>query len=416
MKVQRRNAALAFVFLSLIAASPRPAVAFETVDTIPWPSAGAFPAYGYDTSYPTGLSARFGLLRDSNLVRQEANRASDTVTRAGVAFRHDQRVIGRQRLIVEASGDAYYFDRFDDLNHFAYSALGDWRWEIGNNLSGSVVLGRTRRQADITETRAPVSDPVTTTRVGASGGYLVTPNVRLHAGVSSASAERRRAAETETQAASWNAGIDYVSPLGNTLGVDYRRTTGDAPVPEFVAPAGTFVNNDFRDTEVALVAAYTSLVQFRLVGRIGRTTRDYTELTGRNFEGTTGRVALEWLPGNKTILGFEAYKAPQSVVDIAAGHIVIRGVAFGPRWAATNKLVFSARMVREKRTFEGDPLLSFGAPLRSELLSLIRLGVGWEPRRHWQVGFGFDHGERASNFVGRDYQFNTLMANVTWTY
>jgi hypothetical protein len=42
--------------LALTALAPAAALAFETVDTIPWPSSGAFPAY-------PGTTERPGLLR-----------------------------------------------------------------------------------------------------------------------------------------------------------------------------------------------------------------------------------------------------------------------------------------------------------------------------------------------------------------
>jgi hypothetical protein len=127
-------------------------------------------------------------------------------------------------------------------------------------------------------------------------------------------------------------------------------------------------------------------------------------------------VTVDWLPGNKTILGFEAYRLPRSVVDIAASHVLLKGIAFGPRWALTNQVVLSARFVRERRTYEGDPALSTGATLRDELVTLMRFAVGWEPQRRWQAGVGLDRGERESNITGRDYQFTAVMGNLAYVW
>jgi Putative beta-barrel porin 2 len=413
-KMQRGSAVLAA--LLLLNAAPALAQNFAAVDTLPWPSQGAFPAYPRDAGTPTDLWVQGGIRRDNNVLRTETNARSDTITRIGGGFRHDQRVFGRQRLVVDARGEYDAYDRFDSLNHFAYSVLGDWLWEIGNDLSGSVLLARERRQADISQTRSTVRDPVDLTRVGASGAYMVTPSMRLNAGAGIARAHRERARVAETDASSVSFGADYVSPLRNTLGVEYRRTWGDAPVPEFVAPIGTFVNNDFQERELHLVAAYALGAQLHTGGRLGRTERRYTELPGRDFSGLTYRAFIEWLPGSKTILRFDAYKAPQSVIDVAAGHLVVKGASFGPHWAASSKLVLSATFVRERRTFEGDPTRLFGEPLQDELVTLIRFGIGWEPQRHWQLSLALDRGERESNFVGRDYQFTAVMANVAWHY
>ena len=396
--------------------APALALAFATVDTLPWPSEGRFPAYEADPARPTDLWVHAGVMRDDNLLRLQSGGEADTVSRLGGGIRVAQRVIGRQRLRLEARADYYKFQQFDRLDHLAYSALADWRWEIGNKLSGSIAFGRARRLVDIAETLAAVRSLVTATRVAATGGYLVTPSLRLRAGLAGTRTERTVVEDAETRAASLTAGIDYVSPLGNAIGVEARTTDGNAPVDEDVFGVG--ISNDYREREVALVATYALGPRLRAEGRFGRTTRRYPELSNRDFEGNTWRVAGEWLPGNKTRLELEFYKEPRSIIEVGAPHVVLKGVSFGPSWAATNKLVFSARLLREDRTFEGDPELAVapGATVRDDTIQAVRFGVGWEPVRHWQVGLAIDRGERESNLDGRDYQYSALSANLAWRY
>lgn len=396
--------------------APAVALAFETVDTLPWPSSGRFPAYASEASgSPTDLWVQGGWMYDNNLLRRETGALDDTVFRFGGGFRHAQRVIGRQTLVVDARADYYSFDRFDDLDHLAYSAAADWRWELGNKLSGSIALGRERRLADLSETQSAVRSIVTGTRLTGSAAYLVTPSVRLRGGLGGAVTERSTRADAETRAASGLAAVDYVSPLGNTVGVELRAADGDAPVDEEIIGIA-LVNNDFKEREVALAATYAIGPRLRADGRVGRTTREYTELPSRDFEGTTWRVGGEWLPGNKTSLALAFYKEPRSIIDIAAGHVIVKGVTFGPSWAPTAKLVLSLRLLREAREFQGDPRFALGGPLRDETIDGWRFGVGWEPERHWQVGLALDGGKRDSNFAGRDYDYTAVTANVAWRY
>jgi hypothetical protein len=91
-------------------------------------------------------------------------------------------------------------------------------------------------------------------------------------------------------------------------------------------------------------------------------------------------------------------------------------VAFGPRWAVTEKLVLSARLARERRKFQGDPALTAGATLRDEVVNLLRFAVGWEPQRRWQLGLALDRGARDSNLDGRDYDFTAVMGNVAYVW
>lgn len=397
--------------------APGVASAFETVDALPWPSSGRFPAYTVEEARPTELWAQAGLMRDDNLLRLESGGRADSVLRYGAGFRHTQRVIGRQSLRVDARADYYSFNEFTELDHLAYAARGDWGWELGNDLAGSIALGRERRLADLGETRRATRSMVTSTTLSATGAYRLTPSLRLRAGAAGADADRSGGGDIETRAVSVSAGIDYVSPLGNTIGLEARGTDGDAPVDESVLGTA-FAENDFEEREVALVATYALGTRLRADGRFGRTTRRYSEVPDRDFEGSTWRLGVDWLPGNKTSLALRAYKAPRSIIDISAAHVVVRGVSVGPSWAATSKLVFTALVLREERDFEGDPrlVLVAGTPLREDSIRALRLGIGWEPARQWQVGFAIDRGERESNEVDGDYKFTALTANVAWRY
>jgi Putative beta-barrel porin 2 len=406
--VQRHSAALALSFI--LAAVPTVAAAFEAIDTIPWPSLGSFPAYPREADRPVDVWLNAGVERDDNVLRVETNPRSDTITRLGGGARYEQRIVGRQRLRLEARGDYYKYNDSTALDHFAYAVRGDWLWEVGNNLSGALTVGHGQRQVDMSETQVERLDLVKETRVAGTAAYLVMPGFRVRGGLAGDRADRKEATETDTRALTGIVAAEYVSPLANTIGLEYRNTNGEAPVVS--------VDNNYREREIALVAIYALGTQLRAGVRLGRTQRDYDQesATQRNFDGNTGRISLDWLPGNKTILGFEAYREPRSVTDIAASHVLLKGVAFGPRWAVTNQVVLSARFVRERRVYEGDSTLAVGGTLRDELYQLIRFAVGWEPQRRWQLGLGFDHGERESNIAGRDYQVNVVTGNLAYVW
>src|SRR5690606_31586032 len=119
--------------------------------------------------------------------------------------------------------------------------------EVGNRLSGTVGFGRERRLADLAEINEPVRDMLTTTRLFATGGYLLTPRIRLRAGVTAAEGDSTRRSEADTESTALALGADYVSGLGNTIGIEYRRAEGEAPTDERIDPLGIFVNNDYDE-------------------------------------------------------------------------------------------------------------------------------------------------------------------------
>lgn len=391
-----------------------PARAFEAIDTMIWPSDGRFPAYPPEAIHPYALFVEGGWMHDSNILRRSGEAESEDVFRLGAGGRLEQRVVGRQRIRLDARGDAYVFDKFTDLNHFAYSGSAAWLWELGNDLAGTISYGRVYRLASLGETQRPIKRMVTTDDVAGTAAWRLGPHARLRGGLAYGRSQREAPGEDEATFNTRTAtvGADWVTSLGNALGVEHRQTRGDAPISTIADPSGTFADNDYRERETALVASYVSSALLRFAGRVGRTTRTYTQLPN-NFSGTTYRAGLEWLPGTKTIIALEAYKEPRPVIDIVASHVLVRGFAFGPNWAPTSKLVFALRLVNEHREFvNGDPAIAPVGTLVDETVRAGRLSVGWEPQRMVQVGFGLDRGNRESNTLGRNYNYTAFVSNV----
>src|SRR5205814_8895048 len=125
-----------------------------------------------------------------------------------------------------------------------------------------------------------------------------------------------------------------------------------------------------------------------VAGRVGKTTRHYTELPGRDFSGPTWNAMVQWLPTAKTMFTAESSKHVSSIIDIGASHIVVKGFSFGPGWAPTAKLNFQARFLRQHQVFESDPEAALGvAQLRQEFIRGYRLGSYWEYSRQVRLTF-----------------------------
>lgn len=396
--------------------TPVATLGFEAVDALTPSSSGRFPAYPMEEIPVHQYWVQMGLMIDTNMLRRTVSDGTSGVVRLGVGGRQDTRVYGRQTVHLEGRLDAYVYDRYDNLDNVAYGGLAEWRWELGNDLAGILSASRRRYQADLAQIQTARRDLITETRVVANGAYRVGPSFRLRGGAEWTDYNRPGQREAETQTLAGFAGIDYVSPLNNTLGLEYRQAHGGAPVNELVDPLGVFVNNGFRQRDVALVAGFFS-PQLRFGGRVGRTERSYTALPGRDFKGTTYRANAEWLPGNKTALGLEIYKEPRSIIDIGASHVLVKGYAFGPGWAPTAKLSFSARAFHEHLTFSGDPSTALGVTaLREEIVRGVRLGAYWEYTRQTHFTFAVDHGDRESSTLGRDFRYNAVIANARYLF
>lgn len=400
--------------LGLLALAPGVALAFDTVDLLPFPSTGAFPAYPGDPVMPWTLFAYGGLLHDTNAFRLETGEQSDTVARVGAGGRATGRLIGRQRYRLEGFGEYYDFDRFSEIDHFGYGALGHFLWEVGNDVNGALGYERRRRHADLGEFRRERRAMVTSEHVLVDGGYRFHPNWRIFGLAEHNSAERSGEDRADFETNRARASLTYSTALGNSIGVEVSGTRGE--VSFFDTATAVRFADDFDEREIAAVVVYALGAQLRVRGRVGHTEREYDEFRDRDFSGTTYGGTVAWLPTGRLRFTLEAVRAPEAIVDASATHVLRRGTTLGVAYAATYKLVFTARFINERRQFQGDADAVVLGVLRDDTLRTWAFGAGWEPVRHWQLGAGVDFGERRSNILGRDYDYRQYMINARWTF
>jgi hypothetical protein len=403
----------------LLLLSPLAALAqqFDAVDTLLPSSAGQFTAYPSDPLRPHELWASFGMDYDTNILRRSTGQNSEVVSRASVGGRWDGRIAGRQGLHLDGRLDGYVYNKFSDLDNVGYSALGEWRWELGNDLAGALGASSRRWQASLSEIQRAQYDPITEHRLDANGRWAVGPHLGLRGGVDYAGYHRPSRALSETQTVMATGGVDWITDLGNTIGVEVRQSHGNAPVNALVDPSGVLGNNDFKQTDVALVGTWLITPNLRFAGNVGRSHRTYTELTDRDFNGPTYRAALHWSVSPKLFFDFDSAKHVSSIIDIGASHVVVRSVAFGPGWALTAKTNLTARFIHQHLNYAADATtVATGEPLREEIVRAFRLGAYWEYTRQVHITAAWENGNRDSNQLGRNYHFNAYMANLRYIF
>ena len=148
--------------------------------------------------------------------------------------------------------------------------------------------------ADLAETRADEKDMITADRFDLTGAYRFHPDWRLTGGVGTTRTAHDGRDLATRHAFGARGGIEYVSPLGNAVGLEARYAEGEAPVDS--PSVGSFPDNEYEENEVALTLAYVLTAQFRVRGRLGQTERTYSDLAASNFSGSTGRGAIEGRP------------------------------------------------------------------------------------------------------------------------
>jgi exopolysaccharide biosynthesis operon protein EpsL len=381
------------------------------------------------------FSVSGGIYHDDNIFRLSDNAPSpvgvsdrsDTIYRVGIGLKANLPV-SQQRFLFDAKVDNYEFDRYGQLDHIGYRAGAAWKWQAGQRLSGDIGYTRRRFLADLGEIQAPLKDLITEDRAYASGGFLVTPRWRVRGAADWIKWDHSEPTRDvlDLQVTSGTVGLDYVTPANNSIGGQFKFSHGDFENRQ--AFAGNLVVNEYDEYEASAVLHWIITGKSVFDARLGYTKREHDQVPQRDFEGATGRLSLDWAPGAKTLLNAAVWREIRSVEEAgsleqaAASYILSTGASIGPAWAPTSKLVFQLKAVHEKREFKGDPgpafgvLPSPGVTVREDTFNGIRLSAGYSPRRNVQLAVSGERGDRDSNILGRDYDYNRVSANAKFQF
>ena len=212
------------------------------------------------------------------------------------------------------------------------------------------------------------------------------------------------------------AGVDWITNLGNMVGLEVRQARGNAPVNALVDAAGVLGNNDFQQTDVAIVGTWLISPTLRFAGNLGRSHRTYTELTDRDFNGPTLGRRCSGRRFAKVYMDFEASKHVSSIIDVGASHVVVKGLVrpgLGDhREDQPHRALHQpAPELRGRRV-----TLTTGEPLREEIVKASASAPTGNTRGHMHVTAAWDNGDRESNQLGRNYHYNADMANLRYIF
>lgn len=392
-----------------------------------WPDEGHFLAYPAEPDQRGVVPyVSAGIIHDNNAFRladgEDPNLLvgtagkSDTIKTLGLGI---NTIIedSRQKYLFNASADYYDYNRFTFLDHWNYKLGAGWRWEAGNLWNGDLRYSRRRDLADPAELQGRTKDLITQDTIHASGNYKFHPSWKARTALDINRYEHgdsaRESLDNRTIAAT--IGADYTTASNNTLGIQFKATDGRYPNRQIVATS--FVDNQYKEYETSGVVGWQFTEKTKFDGRLGYTQRRHEELSSRDFNGVTGRAALQYLASAKTSIDFAAYRETRVVEDANASYAFATGYILGPSWAPTHKSVLQARLVYEKRKYEGDPGLALGVTTqREDTLRGLRLSAGYKPIRNTEVIFAFERGKRTSNLADAGYDYNMVSINAGWKF
>lgn len=326
--------------------------------------------------------------------------------------------VGRQRLVGSFALNRTRYDRFGELElDDGRNGRAMWVWQVGNQLSGELGYTESLTLASLANVQSGIqsSTPnfVELKRTFFNAAYRPAARWQIRGDVSrleqSNSAAERRLSDASIDGAELT--VSYVSRADNQLGLSARLADGSLPNGQPVATV--LVDNSYRQRNFAAVLDWTMTAHSRVTARAGRTTRSYTQLPQRDFEGWTYQASYEWKPRAKFVLTASAQRDISTTEEVNVGFVLAKGVALYPALRLTEKIDLTAALEQFDRDYLGDPGLVLGTVSpRSERIRAAGLAVSYRPARPVTLNLTWRRETRSSAVDFGDYAANIASLGV----
>ncbi|HWK75581.1 MAG TPA: XrtB/PEP-CTERM-associated polysaccharide biosynthesis outer membrane protein EpsL [Povalibacter sp.] len=364
--------------------------------------------YLYDDNLfriPDGLLASDPSIARPKSLNDHVNRAS-----AGMRIRLDA---SRQVFFADLRLDDVRYQRNDDLDHTGASADVRWDWQLGSRLSGKLTAQYDRAQASLANYRFFSKDIVDAQLYGAELRYAIGARWRLLAAGAlmdtDHSAELRRVENFKST--SGRGGVEYVTPAGNLIALEYRSTDAKFPIAEDLAGAARGYNERVPGVRVE----YDFTEKTRLKVRAGYLKREYDNPALADYSGTIADATVRWEPRSKIYFDLKAWHELKAYVDAESDYFVADGVSIAPTWEPTEKIQIAAQYSYESQDYQGDSLVLLPTPLergRNDDVQTLQLGIDYTPRDLVTIGIAYRWTDRSSNRDFRGYDDNMISAQL----
>jgi hypothetical protein len=341
----------------------------------------------------------------------------NTVSGGGIG----QWFFGRQNIDFALRADYSRFANNTALNNTGGDGSLIWNWLVGSYFSGQVGAEFNRALANFAETRYLGRDLVDDKTYFGKATFQVGPHWAIVGGAREMDITHgaSAAAFNNFKTRSGNAGMEFSTGVSDTFGLEYRYTKGLYP------PNYTFDNlpfdRDFKEDIYRGTIKYAITEKFNVdayAGYLKHTLPAQNILPSAvfgNFSGDIWRVTLNWLPTEKTQLGFGAWRELHAYLVNASNYFVSKGFSVSPTWRPTEKITVDFIASREDQDFVAiQSVLGLAAPPVFDRVTAEQINVNYVPRERWMLNLFFRHERRTSNQT--EFSFSDNWGNVSFTY
>lgn len=381
--------------------------------------------------------ASVGYFYDSNLFRLDEGENASLVTQRDDRYRVVSAGIdvdwkpGRQQIVANATKTWIHYDRYTYVDFDGEDMHATWNWRLGNRLSGNVGAAKSTSLSAFEDVGLLPNEVDRERRFGRAE-WEFHPRWQIGGGIEEVdntnSSLDERSQDFHQQA--YDVVLTYRTPKGSTLRAQVRRIDSDFPTLQVLGlnlfpPIVALADNSFRQDEYLLLGDWRVSGKLTVRAQAGWVDRQYENvqkgdlpLSGffpllvprTDFSDFVGRVSGDWYATGKTLVSASLYREPGGAQDINASSVMRTGASVKGVWLVREKWRVNAEATYLNRDYRGDPGITQEQRNDDTLGALLSLS--YMPIEAVSLDVGAMAGRRNSNFVGEDYEFHTVFANL----
>jgi len=327
------------------------------------------------------------------------------------------KLIGRQRLKMDATLNNVRFEHFSQLNNNGGNLGASLYWTLTDDLTGSLDKSRTRAMPGYRDQRTPVKNMQTVDNEFFTADLRVQPSWHLEGVVNQISSSNSAQVNQTTNSTmdAYSLGVRYTPLSGNYIGLKNTWSKGQYPNFQFVA--GSLVDNGFNQDDAALEAGWTLSGISKISAVLAHTERTHRNVPERNFSGWTGNFSWDWALTGKLFMVTRIRREIGAQNDLLASYALTEAYSLTPTWTPTAKTSLRLNFEQAKRKFLGDPVAALNSlPKRNDTQKTLSLTATYQASQSLVLSLSATKETRDSNYANYSYKDNILMANAQFNF
>lgn len=383
---------------------------------------------------PLSLVVSENLTHDSNILRDNSNKYSDTLSSTGIQAGFNKQY-GRQTYKASATVQANRYKTSKAYDNDGYNMALGFATEIASNWRVSLDHTRTSQiQGFQDQGLRRFKEPIKSQSTDAFIQYGLHGRWSLNANLTNDKVDYEVQNQSDKDAAGGKLGLRYSPTDLLYFDVGYRRTNSDMPKYEAVryeqgVSFGTKVGEEIKRNDLEFSTQWIVTGYSSLNGRLAWTQERFKEDQRRDFNGLTGRLGWDYTPSGKIsysiFLDRDTNNAGGSTRQSASmfwaeynnQKRVSTGLQAKVGYSVTSKISLNAsalyRRIQEERNYVLENVLPGGGSQTNNDKSTgsyrsLSLGANYAFNRNWRLGCTLERYERSSLLFSRDFSGDSV--------